>query len=298
MNFKQKTDLMKKIVNDNSIPYTSLHVHSYYSILDGMSSPKQIVQAAVSMGHGAAVITDHASVSALPELFKECKTVGIKPIIGCEFYIVDSLDRIKQKRNHLTVLAKSWSGVQSIFRQLTLANKQIHHRPRLDYAQALDFKDCIVMTACSSGPLSNDGYEEIHKSLMGKYGDDYFLEVMPHDYEEQKIVNDRALELAARDGVKVVATNDSHYISLEDRVTHEILLAIQTRAKWSNPKRFGKEWPDVDFKSRHDMVLAFEKFGYNREDIEIWLNNTLTVSKLVDIVAPVFEMWLPSPLDN
>lgn len=297
MNFKQKTDLIKNIVGDNRKPYVNLHCHSYYSVLDCLSSPKQIVEAASNMGHGAVAITDHGSISSLPELFKECKRVGIKPIIGVEFYIVDSLEKVKQKRSHLTVLAKSWKGVQSLFSNLTLANKQIHYRSRLSIEQALGFEDCIVMSACAGGILLRDDYEEIHARFKHIYGKDYYLEVMPHDFDEQSTVNWRACELSAKDGTKIVATNDSHYISREDRETHEILLAIQTRAKWDDGKRFGRNWPMCDFKSRYDMMSAFGMLGYKRKDVEVWLDNTLTIANNIAVEMPVFTMNLASPLD-
>lgn len=297
MNFKQKKEVLKYIVNESSLPYVNLHCHSYYSTLDGLSSPKQIVEAAVSMGHGSVAITDHASISALPELFKYCKQYKIKPIIGVEFYVVDSLEKVKQQRSHLTVLAKNWDGVRSIFKQLTLANKQIYHRPRLSFDQAMDFDNCIIMSACAGGILLKDNYSEIHKRFKHVYGEDYYLEVMPHDFENQKIVNMRAWELSESDGTKIVATNDSHYISIEDRETHEILLAIQTRAKWDDPNRFGRDWPDANFKTRFEMLEAFGKLGFKKKYVDEWLENTLTIAKLVDIQMPVFETWISSPLD-
>lgn len=296
MNFKQKMELCKKIVDDNSIPYTCLHSHSYYSVLDGLSSVKQIVIQAVTMGHGAVAITDHGSISALPVLFKECQTVGIKPIIGVEFYIVDSLEKVKQKRSHLTVLAKTWNGVQSIFKQLTLANKQFYHRPRLSFEQAMQFEECIIMSACAGGFLLRDDYSDRHIQFKSAYGDDYYLEVMPHDFPEQIMVNKRAVELSS-DGTDIVATNDSHYISKADRETHEILLAIQTRAKWEDEKRFGKNWPDCDFKSRHEMIVGFEQQGYARRDIEKWLDKTNEVSNKIGVVKPEFKINLSSPLE-
>lgn len=297
MNFGQKTELIKNIVRENQIPYVNLHCHSYYSVLDGLSSPKQIVEAANAMGHGAVAITDHASISALPDLFKESKKVGVKPIIGVEFYIVDSLDKVKQKRSHLTVLAKNWDGVKSLFKGLTLANKQIHYRPRLSIEQALEFKNCIVMSACAGGILLRDDYEEVHNRFKFIYEDNYYLEVMPHDFDEQSTVNWRAAELSSKDGTKIVATNDSHYISREDRETHEVLLAIQTRAKWDDEKRFGRNWPNCDFKSRYDMLFAFSILGYKEKDVKEWLATSIEIASKVDIVMPKFEMNLASPLD-
>ena len=297
MNFKQKKETLKYIVNENQKPFVNLHCHSHYSLLDGLSSPKQIVDAAVSLGHGAVAITDHASISALPELFKYCKERQIKPIIGVEFYVVDNLEKGKQQRSHLTVLAKSWSGVQSLFRQLSLANRQIHYKPRLTFDQAMDFQDCIVMSACAVGFLLRDDYEEIHARFKHIYGNDYYLEVMPHDFENQRIVNQRAFELSGKDGTMIVATNDSHYISLEDRVTHEILLAIQTRAKWNSENRFGRDWPNCDFKSRFGMLEAFGKLGFKEKYVEKWLDNTLTIANKILIHMPTFELHLASPLD-
>lgn len=298
MNFKGKFEFIQEVVNNNKMPYVNLHCHSYFSLLDGLSSPEQIVAAAKSMGHPAVSITDHASISSLPELFRYSLAVQIKPIIGVEFYIVDSLAREKQRRHHLIVLAKTWEGVRSIFKNLTLANKQTYHRPRLSFEQALEFEDCVISTACSAGFLCRDDYVELHRMFLGKYGKDYVLEVMPHDYPEQRLVNDRAQELSAKDNVMIVATNDAHYISLEDRETHEMLLAIQTRAKWSKEDRFGKNWPNCDFKSRADMIDGFKEVGISCSDTEVWLNNTLLVADKINVVMPEFKVRIASPFEE
>ena len=109
-----------------------LHTHSHFSILDGLGTVEEIVKRAVNIGAPAVAITDHASISALPDLFRECESAGIKPIIGCEFYLSDNAEvkdftvkkgEPKEVRNHLTVLAKSWDGVRSIMEQLTTANR-------------------------------------------------------------------------------------------------------------------------------------------------------------------------------
>lgn len=297
MNFKGKIEVMKQIVIDNSIPYASLHQHSYYSLLDGLASPAHIVEKANSLGHGAVAITDHGSVSCLSDLVKACREYQIKPLVGVEFYVVDSLEKAKQKRYHLTVLAKTWRGVESIFRQLTLANKQFYYRTRISFEQALDFEDCIIMSACSSGPLSHPEYEMIHEKLHSRYKDDYYLEVMPHNYEEQRMVNERAQYLSQKTGACIVATTDAHYVNKEDHETHEVLLAIQTRAKWDKADRFGKNWPDVEFKDRHTLIRAFESLGYERDDIERWIQATNEVAGKINIIVPSFTMHLPSPLD-
>jgi len=283
-----------------------LHCHSQYSTLDGLSTVKEIVTKAKAMKAPAVAITDHASVSCLPEFMKEANEQGIKPIIGCEFYLVDNFDgEMKgKKRRHFNVWAKNWDGVQSIMKQLTLANTQFYYRPLLDVSQSLLFENCMVSTACCFGMLASDNWREVSMQYQTTYGDDFYLEIMPHrvviDKTEgtdlQQIVNERAISLHIDFGINLLATNDSHYTDEEDAETHAVMMAIQYK---KSLKEYDA-WPAVFFmRSMQEMTDAFRSLGYidSHYILESMLN-TIKLAAKVNIVRPEFEINLPSIHDD
>jgi len=283
-----------------------LHLHSHYSVLDGLGKPEDIVARAKAMKASAVAITDHASITAMPELFKHAEEAGIKPIIGCEFYVTDLIEPAKgEKRYHLTVLAKSWQGVESMMAKLTLANQQYYYRPRLTFDQVMDFHDCIVMSGCSAGILSHDQWDKISDVLRCAYGDDFYLEIMPHSIEHdgvnaQEIINNRAIEANERYDINLVATNDAHYVNREDFQTHEILLAVQTGKKWDDPERWS--WNAEAFYMR-DVAEMIEAFRANCpylpiEKVGEALRNTVAIANKCDVKIPKFEVHLPSLYSN
>lgn len=239
-----------------------LHNHTIYSALDGLSKIDDIIAMAKTLKAPAVAITDHASISALPEFYRKANEAGIKPIIGSEFYLTDNAEpNKKERRYHLTVLAKSWAGVQSIMAQLTLANNQFYNRPRLTFEQALGFEDCIIMSGCCIGILSHEGYVTLTKRFLKTYGKDFYLEIMPHKVigddgvnDIQEIVNKRAADLHKTYGVNLVATNDCHYVREKDQDTQRMLLAIQYHKKLSEVSDWGGKF---HMKSIDEMVQSF-----------------------------------------
>lgn len=285
-----------------------LHTHSMYSILDGLGKPKDIVAKAKALGASAVAITDHASISCLTDLMKEAKAAGIKPIAGCEFYWVDDANILDKSevRNHLTVWAKNWNGVLSIMEKLTIANQQFYKRPRLSWEQCFDFKDCIVGTACTSGVLIRDDYNEKVEQLKAVYGDDLYLEVMPYsikygEINASEIVNIRALQLW-RKGFNTVMTCDAHYVEKEDQHTHEVLLAIQTGANWDDPKRWRLE-VESNMASVREIMERIGDIDYFHTPFadEMLMNaivNTQKIADKVNIEMPKYEVALPSPYEE
>lgn len=278
--------------------FVHLHLHSHYSALDGLGKVPDIVARAVEIGAPAVAITDHASISSMSELFKEAKDAGIKPIIGCEFYVVDKVEGEKgEKRYHLTVLAKSWKGVQSMMRQLSVANRQFYRRPRLTFPQALEFEDCIVMSACGFGLMAHEAYEKITPIFKARYGEDFFLELMPLSIEHQRETNRRAIVMSTRHEIPVVATMDAHYVRQEDAQTHAVLISIQFGQKWDDPDRkdFGDE---IYMRSEEEMEAAFRITS--PEVAGPFLEEAIRVSPHViadrcNVEIPDFPVELPSP---
>ena len=224
--------------------FVHLHCHSSHSLLDGLGNPAEWVDAAVKKGFTALALTDHGSCSAALEFYKAAKAKGIIPIVGTEFYVSDDPSyRAKKKaerppRFHLTVLAKNWDGLKSIFKQLSTAHRQFYYKPLLSLEQALEFQNCVVMSACAVGLLAHPQYEKLIPRFQAAYGDDFYIEIMPHWLEVQKIVNERAVKICNATGIRPVATNDCHYPNVEDTLAHDILLAIQTNRRPDDTKMF------------------------------------------------------------
>ncbi len=290
--------------------FTHLHAHSHYSLLDGLGTVDEIVRRAKETKAPAACVTDHGSVSAYPDLLKSCKEHGIKPVIGCEFYVVDSITEAPtrgEKRYHLTVIAKSWEGFQSIMRSLTLANRQFYFKPRLSLDQALDFEDCIVMSGCVKGILSHEQWEKVAKSFRARYGEDFYLEIQPHQVRDtpestdiQRMVNVRAFTLWKSQGFKVVATNDAHYVWADDAHPHEVLLAIQTKKTWDNPKRMRFCCDGFHMRDLSEMIAAFSKFCdyLPGKMVKEALMASLEVVKRVNVEKPDLPIAIPSPYER
>lgn len=284
------------------------HTHSMYSVLDGLSRVPDMVARTEEIGGTALAITDHASISALPDLFNATKDSGVKPVVGCEFYVVDRFSAEKGAmkdvpRYHLTVWARNWHGVESIMDKLTLANTQFYRRPLLTIEQAMEFHDCIIGTACCFGVLSHPDYQGIVERLAGTYGEDVVLEVMPHKVvlkgeteDRQHTVNMRAMELASAMSLPLLATNDSHYTRQEDSDTHGMLLAIQYGKQVGDMEGWGDSFYMRDMK---DMVSAFKALEYVPDSVILSaVMCATTMADKVNIVMPSFEVHLPDVHDD
>lgn len=224
--------------------FVHLHCHSSYSLLDGLGNPDAWVEAAVQKKFKALALTDHGSCSCAVAFFKAAKNAGIQPIVGVEFYVTDDPANRPKKgetsppRYHLTVVAKTWAGLQSIFKGLSVANRQFYYRPLLSFPQTLNFEDCVVMSGCAIGILSHPQAAALASLYSRRYGDDFYLEIMPHHLQAQATVNAQAATLAKSRGIKLVASNDAHYPNDQDTLTHDVLLAVQTNQTLDSPKRF------------------------------------------------------------
>jgi len=256
------------------VSFVHLHCHSSHSLLDGLGNPAEWVDTAKKKGMTALALSDHGSCSSALAFYKAAKEKGITPIVGTEFYVNDDPAFRPEKKNerpprfHMTVLAKNWNGLQSIFKQSAIANQQFYYKPVLSLKQCENFNDCVVMTGCAVGILSHPYYKKIVTKLHDIYGGDFYIEIMPHWLEIQKIVNERAFVICHELGISPVATNDCHYPNAEDTLTHDILLAIQTNRKPNDTKMFsfiGSEEPmdGLYLKNTSEMIHSFKPWVQN-----------------------------------
>jgi len=294
--------------------FTHLHVHSYYSLMDGLNSPAELVKAAKEAGQSAIAITDHGTLSSHREFQIACREQGIKPILGVEAYIspTDRFDRSSktdksvQAYNHIILLAKNQKGLDNIHALQEIAwNEGFYHKPRIDREVLNEYKEgIIVLSGCLNGLISKaiekgskDEARFLLKSFSQSFMEDFYVEVQSHNPYE---INQTLLELADELGIKAVATGDAHFAKEEDRVLEEAMLILSTSPKSDKEADFDMSrqiknmqdrlnylYPDrrisfQDFnlfiQTREQLQADFNKSGISRSDI---FDNTLEVSNKV-----------------
>ena len=295
--------------------FTHLHVHSYYSLMDGLNSPLELVQAAKAAGQTAIAITDHGTLSSHREMQIACREEGIKPILGVEAYIspTDRFDKSSktdksiQAYNHIILLAKNKKGLENINILQELAwNEGFYHKPRID-REVLDLysEGIIVLSGCLNGLISKaidrGSLDEARTLLEGfkkTFGSDFYVEVQSHNPEP---INSALLELADELKIKSVATGDAHFAKEEDRVLEEAMLILSTSPKMDKDadfemsrqikdinERLNYLYPDrrISFQdynlfiqSRSEIEADFNKAGITRTDI---YDNTIEISDKIE----------------
>lgn len=277
--------------------FTHLHVHNEFSFLDGLGSAEEYVNKAKELEFGHLALTNHGNVDGCIKFQNVCEAAGIVPIIGCELYVVKDL-KIKEKgekRRHLTVFVKSELGWRNLLRMLTIANLEGHYyRPRVDPKTILDNSDGLVFsTACAVSVLIDDWGQSFVKELA--VNRNVFLEIMPHKMKEQSYINELCLDFSKKHKIKIVATNDCHYINDGDEKTHEVLLAVQSKKKWNDPARWKFSIDGLFLRSKNEMIRSFR--SQNELSSKIYfeaLDNTqLIVDLCKDFRIPRLKVELP-----
>ena len=252
--------------------FTHLHVHSEYSLLDGAARIRDLVAEAARFGMKSLALTDHGTMFGSVEFYKECKKQGIKPIIGCEVYVARGSIEVQEKSpNHLILLVRNEEGYKNLIKLVSIANKEgFYYKPRIDENLMERYsKGLIALSACPAGRIPElileGNYEEAKKTAI-KYRDIYgkgnfYLEIQNHGLEKEQIINRELTKMSKETGIKLVATNDSHYVKKEDAKMHDVLLCIKTGARLSDEVRM--KFPSDDFylKSEDEMRMLFPGQG-------------------------------------
>mgnify|MGYP001851682833 FL=1 len=252
--------------------FVHLHVHTEYSLLDGaarlVSGKKSpLLDAVWNKGMRAMAITDHGNMFAAYTFQKKAKDHGIKSIIGCEFYTCADMNVHDRERNHLLLIAKNNEGYYNLVKLNSLAYTQgFHYKPRIDLKLLKEHsKGLICLSACLAGKIPQlllaDDYEAAKQyaiMLRDMFDEgDFYIELQDHGIEEQKRINPKLVQLAKEIGVKVVATNDAHYIERSDAEMHEVLLCIQTGKTLDDPSRMRFETDQFYIKTPEEMEKLF-----------------------------------------
>ena len=294
--------------------FTHLHVHSYYSLMDGLNSPAELAQAAKDAGQTALAITDHGTLSSHRDMQIACKEIGIKPILGVEAYIspTDRFDKSSktdksiQAYNHIILLAKNQKGLSNIHALQELAwNEGFYHKPRIDREILKEYAEgIIVLTGCLNGLISKciergdlSDAKLLLKDFSKTFGEDLYVEVQSHNPKE---INETLLQLADELKIKAVATGDAHFAKGEDRILEEAMLILSTSPKADKEAdfemsrqmknmldRFNYLYPDrrISFQdynlfiqTRQEIEADFKQAGINRTDI---FDNTMEIASKI-----------------
>ena len=288
--------------------FVGLHIHSDYSLLDGASQIPALIDRAVELEMPAIALTDHGVMYGAIELIKICLNKGIKPIIGNEMYVINADVKVKHKRcrkYHQVVLAKNTQGYKNLVKLTTISHLQgfqgkgIFARPCINKELLQQYREGLIVTsACLGGEipqaiLNNDLQKarEIATWYKKVFGDDYYLEIQDHGSQEDRIVNPEIVKIARELDIKIVATNDSHFISCYDVEAHDALLCIQTGKLITEEKRLRYSGTEY-LKSAAEMRELFQDH-LEPEVIEEAIANTLEVADKVQRYDILGEPRIP-----
>ncbi|MEA4861986.1 MAG: DNA polymerase III subunit alpha [Victivallaceae bacterium] len=255
--------------------FVHLHVHSHYSLLDGACTCSGLLSLAKEYEMEAVAITDHGYMGGCIDLYNTFRKDGIKPIFGCEMYVApgsrhDRNQMVAHQRGfHLLVLAENDTGYHNLCHLISEAYATgMYYKPRIDRELLEKWHDgLMILSACIGGEvpariLAGDaaGAERAIDYFTGLVGkNNFFLELMDHGMDEEKRVNRELIKLSGKFGLKLVATNDVHYLKREHAEAHEVMLCIQTQCRIDDPKRFRFCAPEFYFKSPDEMKHIFRE---------------------------------------
>lgn len=271
--------------------FVHLHTHTVYSLLDGFSNIKKLVRRAKEMDMPALAITDHGTMFGVVEFYNAAREVGIKPIIGVETYMAarrmtDRDPKLDKKSTHLLLLAENETGYKNLLKLVSKAQMEgFYYYPRIDHELLAEHSEGLICTSgCMSAEIPRDLLEERPEEAVRRmnwyydvFGPDrFFIELQQHNIAEMVDLNRKLVELGARYSAKFVATNDVHYINVEDAAYQDVLLAIQTGKSLNDPERMRYESQTFYLRSPQEMSRLFA-------EIPEALTNTLMIAERCNV---------------
>lgn len=253
--------------------FTHLHIHSEYSLLDGMNRLDRMVKRVKELGMDAVALTDHGVMFGAVEFYKAAQKAGVKPIVGCEAYVaarsrLDKSPGVDKTSYHLVLLAKNYTGYSNLCRLMSRASLEgFYYNPRIDKELLKEHSEGLIgLSACLKGEVQFHlvkGEFEKAKEAALEYKDifapgDFYIEVMNHGIQDELRIHPLQQRLAEETGLKMVATMDAHYLNKEDYVAHNVLLCIQTGKTMDDPSRM--RYPEGQFylRSPEEMEKLFD----------------------------------------
>ncbi|WP_207510803.1 DNA polymerase III subunit alpha [Longitalea luteola] len=307
--------------------FSHLHVHTQFSLLDGAASIQALYKKAIKDNMPAIAITDHGNMFGAFEFVSEAYkhknedgSLKVKPIVGCEFYVVEDRHRkvfskeVKDERYHQVLLAKNKTGYQNLVKLTSLGyiEGMYSKYPRIDKGLIEKYKEGLIATTCCIGAyvpqtILHDGEEKAEQEFkwwLDMFGEDYFIEIQRHNLKEQEIINQVLLKFSKKYNVPVIATNDSHYTDQDDYNAHDILLCINTGEKKSTPgfddfvnddtnikdRRFKFPNDQFYFKTQEEMKKLFSDIPESIDNTNMIVDRVELLNLKKDILLPAFPL--------
>lgn len=285
-------------------PFVHLHLHTEYSLLDGATRIDTLFDACKGKNMPAVAITDHGNMYGAYHFYCLAKKKGIKPIIGCEFYMADDLTvksgDVKREFNHLVLIAKNNTGYKNLVKLNSIGFVDgYYYKPRIDFKTLSQHSEGLIcLSACIAGQLPRllrDGMWEEARKLVKQYkelfGEDYYIELQDHGIADEIYVMPKLIKIAEEFGVELVATNDVHYLKESDAEMQDILLCVQTGKFFDDPGRMRFEGTQFYLKDYDEMA---EKFSYVPQALE----NTLKIAEKCNVSIEKKPLLPPYKPDN
>jgi DNA polymerase-3 subunit alpha len=282
--------------------FVHLHVHTEFSLLDGLGRINDVAEQASKLGFDAMAITDHGALYGAVAFFQAAAAKGIKPIVGVETYVAPRSMRDKEGKadsqpSHLVLLAQTWEGYQNLCRLITDAHLDgYYYKPRIDREHLARYsKGLIGLSACLSGEIPKaleiDDWQ-LATRLAGEYrdilgADHFFLELQDHGIPEQRRLNEKLLRLGPEVGLSHVVTNDLHYVRREQHEAHDVLLCVGTGSNLDTPGRMRFDSNEFYVKSAAEMAALFP------DNLDA-IRRTRTIAEMVDMKLPFGQLRIPS----
>ena len=281
--------------------FVHLHLHTQYSLLDGACRIPEILAIAKSFKMDSLAITDHGSMFGVIDFYLEAQKVGIKPIIGCEFYVapgsrLEKSGGIEDAANHLILLARNEEGYHNLMKLVSISYLEgFYYRPRIDKEVLAQHSSGLIgSSACLKGEVAclilqkrfNDALKtaDTYQNILGK--GNFYLEIQGNSIPEQKIVNTGMIKISKELGIPLVATNDVHYPTKDRATAHEALLCIQTQTTLDDPKHMRFQTEEFYFTSPAEMKELFKECPEA-------LKNTLEIAARCNLELDFKQMHLP-----
>ncbi len=280
--------------------FCHLHCHTQYSLLDGAAQIKNLVGKAQGLGMNALAITDHGNMFGVPHFVAAANKAGIKPIMGCEFYVApDRHSRKDKTRYHQVLLAKNETGYKNLSTLCSLGFLEgYYYKPRIDKQLIKQHAEGLVATTCClasevSQTILRQGEAAAEKCFVAWldiFGEDYYIELQRHGIKAQDQCNEVLLRWAQKYRVKVIATNDVHYVAQQDSAAQDILLCLQTGKDYADPNRMRFANDQFFLKSPQEMAALFADVPEALENTEEIAGKVQSISLERDILLPLFHV--------
>ncbi len=287
-----------------NMQYVPLHIHSEYSLLDGAIRIDDLVNFAKENNMPAVALTDHGVMYGDMELYTTAKEKGVKPILGCEFYVHDGdiaeRDRAKNPCYHLVLLAKNKEGYANLLKLVSAAwCKGFYVHPRINWEMIKEHHEGLIcLSACLGGEVlqyllkgNKEKAREIAQQYKDLFGEDYYIELQDHGMEEQKRTNPELVQIAKELGIKMVITNDSHYLTRDDADMHDTLLCMQTNSDKDDPNRF--HFPNNEFYVKTPEQLRTYFKWLDDETFNECIKNTVDIAEKCHLTLELGKSPLP-----